>query len=179
MRGLIRKSSSRIRWLVGTATDLTLDESDPLCISSVTVRCPDKSEQKIATSVDIGKFYLFYRVYAFINVSRLYGADPSWFQMAQASRHEGIWNGSEEILVDHQRTAECIREEYDALSPFDAFRFTVPENLRAKIPIPGGFADACSLYTSVPIPGEEVLYAMVHKLEGHRRKSTYFMYLSP
>lgn len=59
LRGLTRGSSSRIRWLVGTATDVEVDNNDPMRISSVIIRGPVNTEKKIPASLVIGEFKAF------------------------------------------------------------------------------------------------------------------------
>ena len=73
---------------------------------------------------------------------------------------------------------DYLREDYEVLTPYIGFRFTVPEELRAKLPIPGGFDNARWLYTNFPIPGEEHLYVLFNKLEGHRREFMPTMFMS-
>ena len=55
LRGLVRKYSSRIRWMTGTATGLKVSGSNLSILESVQVRTHDGTEKDIPASLIIGK----------------------------------------------------------------------------------------------------------------------------
>ena len=56
LRRFVLGSSKRIRWMVGTATGVRLDENNPSTVTGVTVRMPDSSEKDIPAALLVGTF---------------------------------------------------------------------------------------------------------------------------
>lgn len=57
---------------------------------------------------------------------------------------------------------------------YRTFRFTLPPEARARLPIPGGyerFIHRPWIYSYMPVPGVERKYLVVDKLDGHRSTS--------
>lgn len=171
LRGLTRKSSPRIRWLTGTVTDLDLAPKDPSKISLVTVRTPEKTEVRIPASLVIGLYNS-----QFICVRQLRtrldctGRTQAGFKWIKRVIKKAADADSQRYSAISKESLDHLREDYEVNSPYTSFRFAVPEELRSKLPIPGGFDNARWLYTNFPVAGEETLFTLFNKLEGHRRE---------
>ena len=63
---------------------------------------------------------------------------------------------------------------YDIHSRWKTFIFSVPPELRDRLPVPGGYDNVPWLYTFIPSPGKERKNFVVDKIEGHRSK--FFIY---
>lgn len=58
LRRLVLKSSNRVRWITGTVTGFDANPKDLSILSSVTLRLPDGTEQKVPSTLVIGACYL-------------------------------------------------------------------------------------------------------------------------
>jgi len=59
---------------------------------------------------------------------------------------------------------------YEIHNRWKTFIFTVPPELRGRLPIPGGYEKVPWIYTFIPFPGKESKNFVVDRIEGHRGK---------
>lgn len=169
LRGLTLQASPRIRWLVGTVTGLNLDPSNLEHISSVTVRKADNMEETIDASLVIGMCcrssgYFSFSSYIRADCSGRTQAGFKWIKKLASIAAKTIPKYSS-IKSEH---LDSLRDEYDTVTPYTNFRFTIPEGLRNKLPIPGGFVNVGWIYANLPIPGKDAVYVIADRMEGHR-----------
>ncbi|KAL5511076.1 hypothetical protein ACEPAH_4291 [Sanghuangporus vaninii] len=156
LRRLVTGYSNRIRWVVGTATGLIVDEHDPATITSVAVRTDSETEMTIPASLVIdctggsqAGFKWLKRVFS----------DPEY--SALLYQNKSIPRRA--IPFD-----DGLKIEYNTVHRYRKFRVSVPPELRSHLPIPGGYENAAWLHTYLPRPGLDRKLFMIERMEGHR-----------
>ncbi|KAI5116397.1 hypothetical protein M0805_005865 [Coniferiporia weirii] len=153
LRRLVVNSSKRIRWVAGTATGVSTASGDPSTLSSVTVRTSEGVEENIAAAL-------------VIDCTGGTQAGLKWTRRVAAE------SSNSAILQKHVPAGalpwDDVKIEYNTAQRFICYRFYVPPEARARLPIPGGYENNVWPYTYMPIPGAERKLFMFNRIEGHR-----------
>lgn len=80
-----------------------------------------------------------------------------WIKKLDAKR-----NDVDEKSYDH------LVESYDVHSRWKNFLFTIPPEMREKLPIPAGYDNVGMFWAFFPFPGRERRHIAFDRLEGHR-----------
>ncbi|THH06443.1 hypothetical protein EW145_g4086 [Phellinidium pouzarii] len=153
LRRLVTQSSKRIRWVVGTATGINTVPGDPTTLSSVTIRTPEGNGEKIPAALVID---CTGGTQAGLKWLRRIAADTVNTETLQKCAPAGALSWDD------------VKIEYSTAQPYIVYRFYVPPEARAKLPIPGGYENNIWPYMYMPVPGVERKIFMMNRIEGHR-----------
>ncbi|KAH8116326.1 hypothetical protein DFH11DRAFT_1506179 [Phellopilus nigrolimitatus] len=154
LRGSIMKSSSRIRWMVGTVTGVETSPRDASRLSGVNVRTPSGTKGFIDA--------------AFIaDCSGPAQAGLKWLKRVYTELEK---DASLAATLEHVSNAlpfDKLTLNYSIAMRARKYRFYVPTEARARLPIPGGYENAGWIFATLPKPGELRSF-IVDRIEGHR-----------
>lgn len=168
LRDLVRKSSKRIGWLTAITTGLKSDPGDSSRVQSVLIRTLEGLEKEIPAELVIGEpqknvpICLASMLTITGDCSGPTQAGLKWLRRMYTTKTPIPRSGS--IPFDN------LRIEYKTSQSGVRHRIFVPKELRARLPIPGGYEDAGFIYVFLPRPGVERCFFMVTRIEGHRSK---------
>ncbi|KLO08766.1 hypothetical protein SCHPADRAFT_944179 [Schizopora paradoxa] len=155
LRFLVVKYSSRIRRIAGTVTGIKPYADDPQKIESAIV------SQSSPTGVNTSE------------VSAALVVDCTGGTQAGFKWVKKLYSKSVHQEEDPGRWKSLVTS-YDIHSSWRAYDFFVPPELRASLPVPGGY-DKCSwLYGFVPFLGNETKYFVIYRVEGHRIRFSFY-----
>ncbi|KAI5117976.1 hypothetical protein M0805_004909 [Coniferiporia weirii] len=144
LRRLVMESSSRIRWLAGTVSGVNTPEEDTRSLSSVVIRLPDGSERTVPAAM-------------VIDCTGTTQAGLKWLKR---------------LGIKHDETSglplEDLRISYQTVQRTRTYRFYIPPEARAKLPLPGGYDNATWIYSCMPKFGTGSKSFLVDRIEGHR-----------
>lgn len=63
---------------------------------------------------------------------------------------------------------EDLRISYKTVQKTRTYRLGVPHEIRAQLPLPGGYDNATWIYSCIPKFGEGTKSVLVDRIEGHR-----------
>ncbi|KAH8117861.1 hypothetical protein DFH11DRAFT_1503246 [Phellopilus nigrolimitatus] len=153
LRRLVLNSSKRIRSVVGTATGVKTIPGDPTTLSSVTVRAAEGAEENVPATL-------------VIDCTGGTQAGLKWIRrIANEPAHA---DALQRLVPAGALPWDDLRVEYNTKQRYIRFRFYVPPEARARLPIPGGYARNTWMYTYMPVPGVERKLYMINRIEGHR-----------
>lgn len=146
VRRLFLKDRPSIRWMSGVVKGVDTAEDDLDRLTSVTVCLTDNSEITVAASL-------------IADCTGSTQAGLKWLKRLQSPTDK---------TVNGKLSLNDIRLSYSTQQNSRCFRFYVPPEARSRLPIPGGYDNAGSLYAFMPFFGNGQKAFSCDRIEGHR-----------
>ncbi|THH04060.1 hypothetical protein EW145_g5799 [Phellinidium pouzarii] len=154
LRRLVMSSSERIQWFVGTVMGNNTIPGDPMVLSSVSVCRPGGDELKVPAALVIE------------DCTCSSHAGLKWLRRTSAE------SNNVDLLQMHVPANalpwDDVRISYHTANCYVCYRFYVPPECRARLPIPSGYEKNIWPYTYTPVPGVERKFFMMNRIEGNR-----------
>ncbi|KLO08763.1 hypothetical protein SCHPADRAFT_595212 [Schizopora paradoxa] len=155
LRHLVVESSNRIRRVAGTVTALNKEGSGKTRVKNVSVSQPDGDNLEIPAAL-------------VVDCTGVAQAGFKWVKKLDAGNNDAS-----------AKTYDHLVESYDVHSRWKNYLFTIPPEMRKKLPIPGGYDNVGMFWAFFPFPGRERRHIAFDRLEGHRIRLSFYGWGNP